>query len=158
VLARPAGGWLSDRIGAPRVLRFSFPDTTALAAILAGTYRHMVPLTACCLTVAVALGLGTGAVFKLVPHWFPDGVGAVTAARGLAGFSPPLVMAIVKSTTGSYTLGFILLALVGVLCLAVLVALDRSPPIPPRATTAREPALTNPAARRLVPHSHSANR
>ena len=70
----------------------------------------MVPLTICCLTMAVALGLGTGAVFKLVPEWFPDRVGAVTgvvgAAGGLGGFFPPLVMGIVKSATGGYALGF----------------------------------------------------
>ena len=40
--------------------------------------------------MAVALGLGTGAVFKLVPEWFLDRVGSVTgvvgAAGGLGGF------------------------------------------------------------------------
>ena len=149
VLARPAGGWLSDRIGAQRVLRISFIATIALAAILAGTYRHIVPLTVCCLAVAVALGLGTGAVFKLVPYWFPDEVGAVTgvvgAAGGLGGFFPPLVMAVVKSLTGSYTLGFVLLAAVAALCLVVLVRLDRTPPAPDAGTIAspREPAVTS---------------
>jgi MFS transporter, NNP family, nitrate/nitrite transporter len=40
----------------------------------------------------VAFGLGTGAVFKLMAHDFPDRVGAVTgvvgAAGGLGGFFP----------------------------------------------------------------------
>jgi NNP family nitrate/nitrite transporter-like MFS transporter len=129
VLARPAGGWLSDRIGSQRVLRISFVATIVLAAILAGTYRHIVPLTICCLAVAVALGLGTGAVFKLVAEWFPTEVGAVTgvvgAAGGLGGFFPPLVMALVKGITGSYALGFILFAAVAVGCLIVLSGLDR---------------------------------
>jgi NNP family nitrate/nitrite transporter-like MFS transporter len=136
VLARPAGGWLSDRIGAQRVLRICFVATIVLAAALAFTYKHMVPLTICCLTVAAALGLGTGAVFKLVPQWFPKEVGAVTgvvgAAGGLGGFFPPLVMALVKSLTGSYTLGFILLAAVAVACLIVLMALDRPRAEPPQ--------------------------
>lgn len=124
VLARPAGGWLADRIGAARILRVSFGGTAVLAIGLSVTYRHMVPLTAFCLTMAVALGLGTGAVFKLVAEWFPGQVGAVTgvvgAAGGLGGFFPPLVMGIVKSLTGSYALGFVLLAIVAGLCLAVL--------------------------------------
>jgi len=136
VIARPVGGWLSDRIGAERVLRICFISTIALAAGLAATYKHMVPLTICCLTVAVALGLGTGAVFKLVPHWFPDQVGAVTgvvgAAGGLGGFFPPLVMALVKSLTGSYTLGFVLLAVVAAACLVVLQSFDRPRPGPQR--------------------------
>ena len=104
VAARPIGGWLSDRIGARNVLVVSFVGTGALALVLAGTYKHMAPLTAACLTMAVCLGLGTGAVFKLVPQWYPDRVGAVTgvvgAAGGLGGFFPPLVMAFVKSQTG----------------------------------------------------------
>ena len=93
-------------------------------SLLAVTYSAMVPLTIACLTMAVALGLGTGAVFKLVPEWFPDRVGAVTgvvgAAGGLGGFFPPLVMGIVKSATGGYALGFVLMALVAVACLVVL--------------------------------------
>ena len=127
VLARPAGGWLADRVGAQRVLRVSFVATAVLAVGLAFTYKHMPPLTAFCLTIAVAFGLGTGAVFKLVAQWFPTEVGAVTgvvgAAGGLGGFFPPLVMGIVKSATGSYTLGFLLLALVALLALGILVRL-----------------------------------
>jgi MFS transporter, NNP family, nitrate/nitrite transporter len=127
VLARPVGGVLSDRLGAERVLRWSFVATAALAAALAATYTHIVPLTACCLSLAIAFGLGTGAVFKLVASWFPDEVGAVTgvvgAAGGLGGFFPPLVMGVVKAATGGYALGFLLLAAVALGCLAVLVGL-----------------------------------
>ena len=103
------------------------------------TYTSMVPLTIVCLTMAVALGLGTGAVFKLVPEWFPDRVGAVTgvvgAAGGLGGFFPPLVMGIVKSATGGYALGFILMALVAVGCLFVLGALRGPAPTAPSQRT-----------------------
>jgi NNP family nitrate/nitrite transporter-like MFS transporter len=124
VLARPTGGWLSDRIGASRVLLWSFIAVGVLAAALAPGYTSMVALTICCLTLAVFLGLGMGAVFKLVPEWFPDRVGAVTgvvgAAGGLGGFFPPLVMGVVKSATGGYALGFLLMALVAVACLVVL--------------------------------------
>jgi MFS transporter, NNP family, nitrate/nitrite transporter len=130
VLARPAGGWLSDRIGAERVLRISFLGTIVLALGLAASYESMVGLTICCLTIAVALGLGTGAVFKLVPSWFPNEVGAVTgvvgAAGGLGGFFPPLVMGIVKSITGGYAIGFVLLAAVAACCLGVLASLERA--------------------------------
>ncbi|HEX6020435.1 MAG TPA: MFS transporter [Solirubrobacter sp.] len=129
VLGRPTGGSLSDRIGAARVLMVSFVGITVLALVLAATYDSMVPLTICCLTMAVLLGLGTGAVFKLVPEWFPDRVGSVTgvvgAAGGLGGFFPPLVMGAVKSATDGYGLGFVLMALVGAVSLAVLWAIGR---------------------------------
>jgi NNP family nitrate/nitrite transporter-like MFS transporter len=139
VIARPVGGWLSDRISAERVLRISFGSVIALAAVLALSYKHMVPLTIACLASAIALGLGTGAVFKLVAHWFPQEIGAVTgvvgAAGGLGGFFPPLLMAVVKSLTGSYTLGFVLLAAVAASCMIVLAILDRSTPARRRHTT-----------------------
>jgi MFS transporter, NNP family, nitrate/nitrite transporter len=130
VIGRPLGGWLADRVGAPRVLTASFTAVGVLALVLAVAYTAMVPLTIACLTMAVALGLGTGAVFKLVPEWFPDRVGAITgvvgAAGGLGGFFPPLVMGIVKSATGGYALGFALMALVAFGSLAVLGALHVS--------------------------------
>jgi NNP family nitrate/nitrite transporter-like MFS transporter len=128
VIGRPSGGWLSDRIGAPRVLLVSFATVAALALVLAVAYTAMVPLTIACLVMAVALGLGTGAVFKLVPEWFPDRVGAVTgivgAAGGLGGFFPPLVMGVVKGATGGYALGFVLMAGVAGCCLLALRALQ----------------------------------
>ena len=127
VAARPIGGWLSDRVGARNVLTVSFVGTAILALTLAADYKSMVPLTISCLTLAVFLGLGTGAVFKLVPEWYPRQVGAVTgvvgAAGGLGGFFPPLVMALVKAQTGSYALGFVLMAAVATIALLVLRAI-----------------------------------
>jgi NNP family nitrate/nitrite transporter-like MFS transporter len=129
VIGRPTGGVLSDRVGAARILLIVFIGIAVLAGGLAATYESMVPLTVCCLSMAVLLGLGTGAVFKLVPEWFPHNVGAVTgvvgAAGGLGGFFPPLVMGVVKSATGGYALGFVLMALVAVACLVVLRAVGR---------------------------------
>jgi NNP family nitrate/nitrite transporter-like MFS transporter len=131
VIGRPLGGWLSDRVGATTVLRASFAATAVLALVLAVGYEAMVPLTIACLTLALFLGLGTGAVFKLVAEWFPDRVGAVTgvvgAAGGLGGFFPPLVMAAVKAATDGYFLGFALMAVVAASCLVVLTALSRAP-------------------------------
>jgi MFS transporter, NNP family, nitrate/nitrite transporter len=131
VIGRPAGGILADRLGAERVLRTSFWAIGALALLLAVGYESMVALTIGCLTLAVVLGVGTGAVFKLVAEWFPDRVGGVTgvvgAAGGLGGFFPPLVMGIVHSATGSYLMGFALMATVAAACLVVLRATHRTP-------------------------------
>ena len=127
VIGRPLGGSLSDRIGAERVLRWCFVAVLVLAIGLAVSYTAIVPLTIFCLTMAAALGLAMGAVFKLVPVWYPDNVGAVTgvvgAAGGLGGFFPPLVMGVVKSATGGYALGFVLMAVVALGCLVVLASL-----------------------------------
>jgi nitrate/nitrite transporter NarK len=72
---------------------------------------------------AAALGLGNGAVFKLVPQYFPRETGTVTglvgAAGGLGGFFPPLLLGVIRSQTGTYTLGFVFLSAFALLCLAV---------------------------------------
>jgi NNP family nitrate/nitrite transporter-like MFS transporter len=124
VVGRPLGGGLADRIGATRVLLWSFVVVLAGALVLAATYQHIVPLTIACLVMALFLGLGMGAVFKLVPDWFPNRVGAVTgvvgAAGGLGGFFPPLIMGAVD-----YSLGFVLMGGVAALCLVVLAGLSR---------------------------------
>jgi NNP family nitrate/nitrite transporter-like MFS transporter len=118
---RPIGGWLSDRIGGAKLLLFVFAAAGALA--LGMTSISMIPFTIGALGVAFCIGLGNGAVFKLVPEFFPNDTGTVTglvgAMGGLGGFFPPLVLGIIKTQTGSYTLGFVLLSAFCFACLAL---------------------------------------
>ena len=118
---RPVGGWLSDKVGGLRVLLWIFPIVIAMAMLL--TFQTMSPFTIGALGMAAAIGLGNGAVFKLVPQYFPDSVGAVTglvgAMGGLGGFFPPLELGIVRQQTGSFLWGFVLLAFVALICLIV---------------------------------------
>ncbi len=119
-IGRPIGGWLADRFGGGLVLRAAFLASALAAGVLALT-TALIPLTVACLTVSLFLGMGNGAVFKLVPQLFPTRTGVVTgivgAAGGLGGFFPPLVMGAVRQGLGSYTLGFVLLGLVAIGCL-----------------------------------------
>ncbi|HVC81897.1 MAG TPA: MFS transporter [Chloroflexota bacterium] len=118
---RPVGGWLADRIGGARVLAGVFALTACLALLLTSSDLSIFRIGA--LGVAAVLGLGNGAVFKLVPERFPREVGAVTglvgAVGGLGGFFPPIVLGILKETTGQYTIGFVLLALFALAALTV---------------------------------------
>jgi len=118
---RPLGGWLSDRVGGLAILTWIFPFVTAMALLM--TLETMVPFTIGALGMAAAIGLGNGAVFKLVPQYFPQSVGAVTglvgAMGGLGGFFPPLALGIIKQQTGSFVWGFILLAAFALFCLLV---------------------------------------
>jgi NNP family nitrate/nitrite transporter-like MFS transporter len=124
-LMRPLGGWLADRFGGRRILALVFPTTAIMALLLA--CPMMGTFTVGALGMAAAIGLGNGAVFKLVPEYFPKSVGSVTglvgAAGGLGGFFPPLVLGLIRQSTGSFTWGFVLLGLFSAGCLAVL-ALD----------------------------------
>ena len=122
VAARPLGGMLADKIGGRKILLWVFPITAVMALLLALPLMSTFTLGA--LGMAAAIGLGNGAVFKLVPEYFPRSVGAVTglvgAAGGLGGFFPPLVLGFIKQTTGNFTLGFLLLALFSMGCLLVV--------------------------------------
>lgn len=119
---RPIGGWLSDKVGGRAVLVSIFPIVIMAAACLA--IDGMAWFTVGAIGMAIAIGLGNGAVFKLVPEYFPAAVGAVTglvgAAGGLGGFFPPLVLGILKKSSGSFTLGFVFLGVFAALCLLVV--------------------------------------
>jgi len=62
------------------------------------------------------MGLGNGAVFKLVPQHFPSDIGTVTglvgALGGLGGFFPPLLLGFFRDRFSVIWPGFLLLAAV----------------------------------------------
>jgi MFS transporter, NNP family, nitrate/nitrite transporter len=121
-LMRPLGGMLADKVGGRKILLWVFPITALMALFLA--CPMMLTFTIGALGMAAAIGLGNGAVFKLVPEYFPQSVGAVTglvgAAGGLGGFFPPLVLGALRQATGTFTPGFVLLGIFALLCLVVV--------------------------------------
>ena len=127
---RPIGGWLADKVGGKKILLAVFPATMVMAFFLSIEGLGWFRLGA--LGMALAIGLGNGAVFKLVPEMFPKSVGAVTglvgAAGGLGGFFPPLVLGTVRQSTGSFALGFAFLAAFALICFAVLIFWGRRAP------------------------------
>ena len=74
----------------------------------------MLPFTVGALACAALLGMGNGAVFKLVPEHFPKETGTVTglvgALGGLGGFFPPLLLGAFRDTLGILWPGFVLLS------------------------------------------------
>lgn len=137
-LMRPLGGMLADRRGGARVLVPVFISIAVLATLMGCPW--MPTFTVGALGAAAALGLGNGAIFKLVPQYFPKETATVTglvgAFGGLGGFFPPLVLGVLRDATGAYTWGFIFLALFALLCLTInyFVFLKTAPP--KRLTTA----------------------
>jgi nitrate/nitrite transporter NarK len=115
-LMRPLGGWLSDRIGGAQVLSWVFTGVAGFALLLAAP--SMIPFTVGALGCAALLGLGNGAVFKLVPERFPRDTGTVTglvgALGGLGGFFPPLLLGVFRDSIGVLWPGFVLLSLTAI--------------------------------------------
>lgn len=76
--------------------------------------------TALVLVLGIAMGLGSGAVLKLVPSYFPEGVGVVSGAVAmlgtLGGFVYPILFGHLLNVTGIWTTNWLLLAGVALVC------------------------------------------
>lgn len=121
-VARPLGGFLSDRFGSQNILFCTFAGLLPSAFLM--TSHDLGYFTVGALGAALLVGLGNGGVFKMVPHYFPKDVGTVTglvgAAGGMGGFFPPLVLGYCKDHLGSYSPGFYFLAVFASMCLFIL--------------------------------------
>ncbi|MCG2621550.1 MFS transporter [Arthrobacter sp. I2-34] len=116
VLARPVGGILADRIGPKPVVLLSLSAVAVLAFVVNLQPEGEIPTGLTFLAMAAALGLGAGGVFAWVGTSSPAGqvgpvTGIVSAAGGLGGYFPPLVMgATYNAAEKSYAIGLLLLA------------------------------------------------
>ena len=125
---RPVGGLISDRVGGYRMLLFLL---AGIALCLSGV-ATLPPVNAALLLLAGAmamLGMGNGAVFQLVPQRFAGRVGMMTgivgAAGGFGGFMLPSLLGAIKDRSGSFGLGFALLAAIVLTAAAILLQLGR---------------------------------
>ena len=120
-LVRPLGGAIADRIGGVRAL-------TALYAVAACAFAAIsTGLSSIYLVVPVfiigmlALGMGNGSVFQLVPQRFGREMGVMTGlvgmAGGVGGFYLASSLGYSKQLTGGYGPGFLVFALLAVVAL-----------------------------------------
>ncbi len=110
---RPFGGYIADRLGGTRllsILLFAICTVYALAAQLPSQRLMTLLLVA----GMACLGLGNGATFQLVPQRFREQIGIATgiigALGGVGGFLLPTLLGYVKQASGSFSGGFIVLA------------------------------------------------
>ncbi|NMG14341.1 nitrate/nitrite transporter [Aromatoleum bremense] len=123
-MVRPIGGAVADRIGGIKSLSVMY----VLAALFLGIVSVGLPAAWMALMVFVAamlaLGMGNGAVFQLVPQRFRKEIGVMTGlvgmAGGVGGFYLASSLGYAKQATGSYQSGFLIFA---ALALAALVGL-----------------------------------
>lgn len=123
-LVRPLGGAVADRIGGVRSLSVMY----AIAAVMLALVSTGLPTSWLALGVfavaMLALGMGNGAVFQLVPQRFGAEIGVMTGlvgmAGGIGGFYLASSLGVAKQLTGEYGAGFLIFA---VLALVALVGL-----------------------------------
>lgn len=125
-LLRPLGGWVSDRFGARLAMRITFAIMLLTAAVLAMP-RSLMPWLANIGLFAVivfihgcAMGIGKAAVYKHIPTYYPEDVGAVGGLvgmlGGLGGFILPPLFA--HFTPTSYPGGtFLVMAVLTGICI-----------------------------------------
>ncbi|MCV3238653.1 MFS transporter [Mesorhizobium sp. ZC-5] len=157
---RAYGGVLSDRLGARAVLYWTFVVSAVCCAVLALPATDYAvrgingPITfhfeigwLAFIAIAFVLGffmaIGKAAVYKHIPVYYPDSVGAVGGLvgmiGGLGGFVLPIAFGALNDLTGVWSSCFMLLFLVVAACLAwmhaAILRMNRD------AATARTPSL-----------------
>jgi NNP family nitrate/nitrite transporter-like MFS transporter len=128
-LVRPVGGAVADRLGGVRSLSVMY----AVAALALGIVSMGLPQAWMALLVFVpamlALGMGNGAVFQLVPQRFRREIGVMTGLVGMmggvGGFYLASSLGYAKQLTGDYQAGFLVFALLAATALAGLSGVKR---------------------------------
>ena len=128
-MVRPLGGALADRFGGDKVLTAAFAvAAAALALVSLGLPMAALALAAFVLGM-LALGVGNGAVFQLVPQRFGAEIGVMTGlvgmAGGVGGFYLASSLGLSKQFTGGYRAGLLTFAVLAVVALAGLVGMRR---------------------------------
>ena len=132
-LLRPVGGWLSDKYG-PRVVTYLvfLVMTAALLALCVpnGTQGGFdekpgsAIFTVLIVIVGCGMGIGKASVYKYVPSYFPDDVGAVGGLVGalgaLGGFVLPPLFGYLGRSTGNPRMAFATLLVLTLVSLAWL--------------------------------------
>jgi NNP family nitrate/nitrite transporter-like MFS transporter len=128
-LVRPLGGAVADRVGGVRALVVLYTIAAcAFAAISTGlsTIYLAMPVF---IVGMLALGMGNGSVFQLVPQRFQREIGVMTGlvgmSGGVGGFYLASSLGYSKQLTGSYGPGFLVFALLAAVALVSISGVRR---------------------------------
>jgi len=113
-MVRPVGGALADRIGGIRTLSVMY--SVAMITLAVVSFRPQQASAALALFIfgMLALGMGNGAVFQLVPQRFRWEIGVMTGlvgmTGGIGGFYLASSLGYSKQLTGTYQAGLVVFA------------------------------------------------
>ncbi|HEY1414179.1 MAG TPA: nitrate/nitrite transporter [Rhodopila sp.] len=128
-MVRPLGGAVADRVGGVRALAVLYAVAAcAFAAISTGLPTIYVAMPVFVVGM-LALGMGNGSVFQLVPQRFQREIGVMTGlvgmSGGVGGFYLASSLGYAKQMTGSYGSGFLIFALLAGLALVAITGVRR---------------------------------
>jgi NNP family nitrate/nitrite transporter-like MFS transporter len=113
-LVRPIGGNVADRIGGIKSLSVMYVVAAAALVVVSFNLPNAYVALAVFVVGMLALGMGNGAVFQLVPQRFRKEIGVMTGlvgmAGGVGGFYLASSLGFSKQLTDSYQLGFLIFA------------------------------------------------
>ena len=125
-LVRPIGGNVADRIGGVKSLTVMYLLAALFLAIVSFGLPEACMALAMFVCAMLALGMGNGAVFQLVPQRFRREIGVMTGlvgmAGGVGGFYLASSLGYSQQLTGSYQAGFLIFAALAVFALIGLTA------------------------------------
>lgn len=126
---RPIGGFVADRLGGIRALSVFYLVAAAMLALVSLGLPSLAFGLAAFVVAMLALGMGNGAVFQLVPLRFSREIGVMTGlvgmAGGIGGFYLASSLGFSKQLTGSYQFGFLIFAALALVAFAGLLAVRR---------------------------------
>jgi NNP family nitrate/nitrite transporter-like MFS transporter len=128
-LFRPIGGAAADRFGGVRVLTVLYAVAVAAFVIVSFGFSQLWLGLGVLLVGMLALGMGNGAVFQLVPQRFRSEMGVMTGlvgmTGGVGGFYLASSLGFSKQITGSYQAGFLIFATLAAAALGALTRVKR---------------------------------
>jgi MFS transporter, NNP family, nitrate/nitrite transporter len=128
-LVRPFGGNVADRVGGVKSLTMMYILAAIFLAIVSLGLPEAWMALAAFVCAMLALGMGNGAVFQLVPQRFKREIGVMTGlvgmAGGVGGFYLAASLGYSKQLTGTYQSGFLIFAGLAVLALVGLTGVKK---------------------------------
>ncbi len=125
-LVRPIGGMVADRVGGIKSLSLMYMLAAGFIALVSFDMREVWMALVLFVCAMLALGMGNGAVFQLVPQRFRREIGVMTGlvgmAGGIGGFYLASSLGYSKQVTGSYQVGLLIFAGLAVVALTGLTA------------------------------------
>ncbi|MCK5815211.1 MAG: NarK/NasA family nitrate transporter [Flavobacteriaceae bacterium] len=121
-LFRALGGYISDKIGARKVMYYVLISSFFISLLLIlWTPENVSIYVSIIIVLGCIWGVGMAAVYKHIPDYFPQEVGVVGGMvgviGGLGGFVSPIIFGYLKEGTGIWSSCWILIAILSAISL-----------------------------------------